>query len=233
MNRYISNIRFHLIYLGIALIILTNTGCQSLWKDQTQTRALPIESGRIVVLGFLPAMHQAEEPGMIQSPISGAAFMAEPVEQSIADSLTEALSRKMMDFNKFDLISADQAKGILFNTISSNQGTRDLEIFQKTGQAFSADTVMVGYIYRWQEREGTNYSAKRPSSVAFELYLIRSSDKAILWKGRFDKTQKALSENIFNLGMFLKSKGKWITADELAKLGLEELLPNSNLKEKE
>jgi len=231
MAKYLLNIRYFLFFIGMTLIILTDTGCQSLGKNSAKPDNLPIETGRIVILGFIPGMPQSGETGIIQSPISGAAFMAEPVDQSVADNLTDRLFSRMLGFKRYDLISSDQAKGVLFNAISSNQGMRDLEIFQKTGQAFSADAVMAGYIYRWQEREGTNYSAKRPSSVAFELYLIRSSDKAILWKGRFDKTQKALSENIFDMGLFLKSKGKWMTADELAELGIEELLGVSSLEE--
>lgn len=227
MPRHISNLH-RLLYFGIVLIILAGAGCQSLWKGKTKTGLLPIETGRILILGFMPALLATEEPGITQSPISGATFMAEPVNQSVADLLTEKLYSRMADMKKFDLISRKHAKGVLFNTIASNQGMRDLEIFQKTGKALSADAVMTGYIYRWREKKGTVYSASNPSSVAFEIYLIRSSDKTILWKGRFDKTQKPLSENIFDMGTFLKGKGKWMTAGELAELGLDELLATSN-----
>jgi hypothetical protein len=202
-------------------------------KNRDESKELPIETGRILVLGFMPAVPQTGEQGVIQSPISGASFMAEPVSQIVVDNFTDTLFSRMLDFKKYDLISSDQAKGVLFNTLSSNQGMRDLEIFQRTGQAFSADAIMVGYIYRWQEREGTSLSAGHPSSVAFELYLIKSSDKTILWKGRFDKTQKALSENIFDMETFLKGKGRWMTAEELAELGLDHIFGTLNLDDQQ
>ena len=46
----------------------------------------------------------------------------------------------------------------------------------------------------------------------------------MIWNGHFEETQKPLSENVLDLGMFIKRKGSWVTADELAQGGLEDLL---------
>ncbi len=95
---------------------------------------------------------------------------------------------------------------------------------------------MIGYVYRWREREGTDYSVNRPASTAFDLYLIRSHDRAVLWKGRFDKTQRSLSENILDMETFIKGKGRWMTVDRLAKLGLSNLMskfPSSKTEKKD
>ena len=86
---------------------------------------------------------------------------------------------------------------------------------------------MAGYIYRWKDREGSDYSAGQPASVAFDLYLLRSRDGVVLWKGRFDKTQRSLSENLFDIRTFIEGKGKWMTAADLAELGLTEMLDRS------
>jgi len=56
--------------------------------------------------------------------------------------------------------------------------------------------------------------------VAFDLYLMSTEEGTILWKARFDKTQFSLSENLFDLQTFLKAKGRWMTAEELAEIGL-------------
>ena len=100
----------------------------------------------------------------------------------------------------------------------------DLEVFQEIGKAYSADAVLTGYVYRWREREGTEYAVNRPASVAFDLYLIKTDDGVIIWKGRFEKAQQSLSENLFDLGTFLKSKGRWMEAKELADIGLAHLM---------
>jgi hypothetical protein len=147
--------------------------------------------------------------------------------------MTYNLFQRLKKKENYNLITPNMAKGVLSSLISSKQNLEDIEIYQKIGQAFSADNVMAGYIYRWQERDGTDYSAKRPASVAFDLYLIRTRDKSILWKGRFDKTQKSLSENILDVDFFLKSKGKWMTVSEMADLGLDSVLGHQILQEKE
>jgi len=103
----------------------------------------------------------------------------------------------------------------------------DIDTFKRIGHEFSAETVMVGYIYRWQERKGTDYSADRPASTAFDLYLLRAEDGAVLWKGKFDKTQAPLSENILDARTFFKGKGKWMTVETLADLGLSDILGKS------
>jgi hypothetical protein len=97
-------------------------------------------------------------------------------------------------------------------------------MFQQIGQRFSADAVLVGYLYRWRERVGTELAVSRPASVAFDLSLIRPEDGAILWRAKFDKTQQSLSENLLGWGTFVKGQGRWMTAEKLAEIGLEDLL---------
>ncbi len=84
--------------------------------------------------------------------------------------------------------------------------------------------MLIGHLYRYREREGTDFAINRPASVAFDLYLIRPDDGAVLWKGRFDKTQKSLSENLLDIDTFLRGQGRWMTAERLAELGLEDVL---------
>ena len=99
-----------------------------------------------------------------------------------------------------------------------------LEILQEVGKAFEADAILAGYIYRWREREGTDYAVDRPASVAFDLQLIRPTDGAVLWKMKFDKAQQSLSENILDLKTFLDGRGRWMTVEKLAMLGLRKAL---------
>ena len=89
--------------------------------------------------------------------------------------------------------------------------------------------MIFGYFYRWNEREGSNYSVKQAASVAFDLFLIGTGKEDVLWWGKFDKTQKSLSENILDFSTFVKSKGKWLTATGLAQIGLTTLLEESPL----
>jgi hypothetical protein len=53
---------------------------------------------------------------------------------------------------------------------------------------------------------------------------MRVADGRILWSGHFDETQKALSEDLYQLDKFIKRKASWITAREMAQTGLENIL---------
>ena len=87
-----------------------------------------------------------------------------------------------------------------------------------------ADGIVVGYVYRFRERKGYPYSVKRPASVAFEIHLVRVKDGAIVWRGNFDKTQTSLMENLLQMSWFFREGGQWVTAEELAREGVERLL---------
>ena len=71
---------------------------------------------------------------------------------------------------------------------------------------------------------GAGYGVEKPASVAFDLSLVKPSNGAILWRGNYDKTQRSLFENLFDMNTFIKSGGQWLTARELASIGLERLL---------
>lgn len=73
-------------------------------------------------------------------------------------------------------------------------------------------------IYRFQERKGGNYAAEKSASVAFHMHLMK--DGALGKVFEYSEEQKALTDNLFTVGKFLKRGGKWVTADELAEEGI-------------
>ena len=224
MAKTISKKLYILIGSWIIPLILLNTACYSQRASVPEEKASQPTIKKMVVVGFRPAKSPGDKPGMIRGLLSGAVFMAEPVTKDVADRMTANLFDRLLKDKSYDLISPGQAMGVFSSLVSSDSAPDEIEIFQKIGKAFSSDTVLIGYIYRWREREGTDYAIDRPASVAFDLYLIRSDDGAISWKGRFDKTQRSLMENILDMDTFLKGKGKWMTAETLMELGLADLL---------
>lgn len=74
------------------------------------------------------------------------------------------------------------------------------------------------FIYRFQEREGGNFSVVRPASVGFHVHLYEG--EKLIDTYVFDETQQPLSDNIFRFFTFLRRGGKWITAGELAREGI-------------
>jgi len=224
--------------LGIAAFFLLNGGCYHKNVPATgEERAIP-EIHKVVVVGFLPAMHQGDTADVVRDPISGSVFRAEPVPKGVSQRMTDVLFNRLVDDERFGLVSPGQARGVFSKLVDSdrNVGMAPVKIAQAVGRSFKADAVLAGYVYRWREREGGDYAVKRPASVAFNLHLIRPSDGAILWKSKYDKTQLSLSENLFDLSTFVEGKGRWMKAEKLAMIGLDKMLaqmPGAPVKEAE
>ena len=152
--------------------------------------------------------------------------MSWPVPEAEVNWLTDRLFELLAQDKDRRLIPPGQARGVTGSIMASDTkiGLHPIEILKEVGKAFEADAVLVGEVYRWQERVGTDYGIEKPASVAFDLSLIRSSDGAILWRSNYDKTQKSLFENLFDLSTYVKSGGRWLSARELAGFGLEHLI---------
>jgi len=215
-----------LLWLLVLAGLLMYGGChfQKTPASYETHTATPIN--KVVVDGFHAAMPQGMQPDVVRDPLSGTAFMAEPVPQNVANRMTDILFNRVAAEKGYELVSPDQAKGVFSNIINSDKNVvmSPIEILQEVGNTFKADAVLTGYIYRWREREGTDYAVNRPASVAFDLHLISPAEGTLLWKAKFDKTQRSLSENVFDLSTFIESKGRWMTVEKLAMLGLQKML---------
>jgi hypothetical protein len=213
-----------LMVISIALLPLLLTHCESRRTVVPEQTTLQPDVRTIVVMGFFPALSPGDEPGVIRGPLSGAVHMAYPVLPEVLERMTDTLFSRMVKEKGYELISPDQASGVFASLLSSDTTLEERQILMRVGNAFSSDGVLTGYIYRWLEREGTDYAVHRPASVAFDLYLIRTADGAVLWKGNFDKSQQSLTENLLDFETFVKAKGKWLTADLLGEVGLADLM---------
>ncbi len=209
----------HLGPISFLLLILF-LSCQPPKEQIPQEKPSLPKIDRMVVVGFLTAMSQWDEPNIVRSPVSGAVFFGEPVAEQVVNDMTASLFDKIVKEKRFELISPGQARGAYSSLKLSEVVGKETDIIQKIGLAFSAEAVLIGYIYRFREREGTDYAVNRAASVAFDLYLIGPQDGVIFWKGRFDKTQQHLSQNILDARTFMKGQGRWMTAEKLAEIGL-------------
>jgi hypothetical protein len=46
----------------------------------------------------------------------------------------------------------------------------------------------------------------------------------MLWRSRFDETQKPLLDNLLRVGRFLQGGGVWQTSETLTRIGLERVI---------
>jgi len=147
------------------------------------------------------------------------------VDASADDLMTENLLSLIMTLEYYHPVLADSASGLIAEHLSGQERiSSEMEFLTAVGRDHGADIILAGYLYRFKDRIGSDYAVEAPASVAFSLVLIDVNTKHLLWARHFNKTQKALSENLFELSDFIKRKGRWVTARQMALAGLEEMV---------
>lgn len=213
------------LMLVVVVLLVAPTACR---QGPSPVPEKPLLSGRqkMAVLGFMAALDEQDAPQTVLDPLSGEVFSAEPVPSRVVHEMTGMLFDRLASREGHELIPPSQAMGA-YSSLAYGNADLDLstaKLIQKVGKALGANLVLVGYIYRWRERQGTDYAVNRAASVAFDLDLVRSSDGSVVWNAKFDKTQRSLLENILDLKTFLSGGGRWMTAKKLASVGLDRLL---------
>ena len=225
-KRIIGKPQFRWLRLLIPICLLFLWSCQKEIKPSAYPSRLNQEIQKVVVVGFRAAMTKGSGPDLVQNPITGTSFLAEPINEDAVKEMSQMLTDKLMARKEWQLVPPGQARGVLASIIAKdrNMELTYLQMLQTVGTTFAADAVLAGYIYRWRNRVGSDYGANSPASVSFDLILVRPSDGAVLWRRHFDKTQQSLFADLFDFDTYVKSSGKWLTAQQLADLGLEKLI---------
>jgi hypothetical protein len=78
------------------------------------------------------------------------------------------------------------------------------------------------FVFRFEERRGSAWSVERPAGAGFHAHLFRSGNMIKVFE--FNETQQTLLENVLKLGTFLNRGGRWITASELAREGIDKAI---------
>ena len=87
-----------------------------------------------------------------------------------------------------------------------------------------ADAVVLGELTRWEEREGEAYGTFEAAAVGFRVTLQGAPNGRVLWSGEFDERQQPLGDNVLRAGRYPGAGTRWLTAEELAHWGAQELV---------
>lgn len=199
----------------LILLLVLPVSVQSAEKD-----GLVIK--RLAVISFQPLLPE-EGSTMVVCPLCSGGYSSGKIEKGAEKIVQEGFIDKLRDFKEVQIIPLDKVKAV-YNRVAAEALKKPLlAVLKKVGAELKADVIAVGYVYRYTERVGYDFSAERPASVAFEIHLLNVKDGSTIWRGVFDKTQKSLMEDVFQASSFFKGGGKWLTASQLAKQGIDEI----------
>ena len=211
--------------LAILFLLTIIVGCH-----HREDMGAPMPEGknvfnRIAVAPFQQIAPDDVRGGAVRCPLCGMIFNAAD-SSGKPEKVIESLFLKKLDQKnrKFNVISGDRVAGIYRRIATESLKAPLRQVIRDVGSELGAEAVVVGYVYRFRERKGAAYSVEQPASVAFEIHLLRVEDGALVWRGHFDKTQSSLMENLLQLTAFYRERGRWVTAEELAEEGMEEVL---------
>ena len=178
---------------------------------------------RMAVISFQPLIPAKGEGNTVICPLSGTSYPSGKILEGSEKIVEEVFVDKLHELNEIELIPSEKVQGVYKRIASESLKEPVLDILRKVGRELGTDVLAVGYVYRYTEREGYSYSAKHPASVFFEIHLIKTIDGSIIWRGFFDKTQKSLMEDVFQISSFFKGGGKWMTARQLTEQGMNKI----------
>lgn len=147
-----------------------------------------------------------------------------PVVEGSDQLLTQIFVERLRATGRYQIIPQEQVEAALKIARAGGSETMTTRLAQKVGQALGADVVITGRVQAFAERKGGSLGSQRPASVGFVVEMINVGDGQILWSSQYYETQKALSEDLNTLPLFLKRGGKWLTAQELAEYGVDEMI---------
>jgi hypothetical protein len=106
--------------------------------------------------------------------------------------------------------------------------TSALAFWMDVAACVPADYLLVPYVFQWQERQGNEWSVNEPAGLIFDLYLIDVANETVR-RAHYEEVQHSLSENMLDAGTFFKRKGRWITAEQMAREGVAKCLEELGL----
>ena len=219
MKGHLVLLRFSRAMIILFLLVTPILGVIIPWMAETKAE----ENPRLAILPFMVERIENPARGAEICPLCKGIYRYGEIAPGSQKILTQLLYAKIESLERFKVFPLEKVEGILSTSAMKQLEEKPIPSAIQIGKELNADFILVDYLFRFDERVGSAIGVERPASVAFDLHLIRLRDGKMVWIGKFDETQRPLSENLFKIDSFLRRKARWLTAEELAGVGLDEM----------
>jgi hypothetical protein len=212
-----------------SLVTILLCGCMPRPAAKQDQIILP-ETGRhsIAVMPFLKGMHDSSVDEAIDRtldcPLAELCFDTRDITSGAEKNLTRYMQAALEDRLGERMIPLGKTLTIYEGLAKDQTADSPRSLAVSLGRELKADHIIAGTVWRYRERTGTARASASPASVAFVVYIINVTDGRRLWKGSHVETQKPLSQSIFEARTFFKRGARWLSVDELARYGIDEIV---------
>jgi len=187
---------------------------------------------RIAVFPFR-ALTAPEGSATVTCPVCSTSFSPGKILPGAEKTVEAVLIETLQGYKHIGIISTEKAEGVFKRIETESLKSNLLNVYKMAGRELAADYVVFGFVFRYVERIGYDYSVEKPASVGFGIHVVQIKDGGAHWHGVFDKTQKSLMEDAFQISSFFKGGGKWLTVRQLTKQGIDQVLQKVPVLERE
>jgi hypothetical protein len=132
---------------------------------------------------------------------------------------TDVMRNELKDHPDVRIMSSNEVSSLIPEISGGKIGT-----VIALGQKLNCDGALLTTVYRYKQREGTEYAADSPAAVNFSMVLRHTKNGNVLWSADFREKQQSFLSNIFSFTQAKKRGFKWISVEELMEQGIKERL---------
>ncbi len=133
--------------------------------------------------------------------------------------VTDVITSELNGNPKVRILNSNQVASLVPEISGGIFGTAAL-----LGKKIKCGGVLLTTVRRYQQREGTEYSADAPASVDISMVLVHSDSGNVLWSAEIREKQESFLENLFSFAKAKKRGFKWVSVEQLAEQGIKDRL---------
>lgn len=217
------------IVLQFMVAVIFILSAASVGYSQEEKAVAPVfnAASKIAIIPFfkgkLDINSDEPEDKLLTCSIEQLCYISEDIRMGADQKLTSFTQTALTERLGSQILPKDFVAGAISKITPFHSEATPKSIAIETGKSLGADFVIVGSVWRYRNRVSARGSSDQPTSVAFVVYLLDVTNGNTIWKNSYIKSQTALTDDISNLAAVIKGGIKWLNADELAQLGVDEV----------
>jgi hypothetical protein len=183
-----------------------------------------VRAEKMGVMPFLTGRNPSNFKETLSCNLCNLVFDSDSVDVGASSALTRYVYEDLYDRFQDRVIPHDKMVPVYEGISKDPDRDTPLTLARRVGQALGANVMVLGTVWRYRDKGGSSASSRVSASVAFDVYVVDVRTGNMLWMANFDETQRALSDNVWDIDTFFSRGAKWLSANELAHYGVGEIV---------